>query len=101
MIDPLMFRNSVSKPSDPIETWGTEVYNAVLDYGGIEDWRPFFAAIRAEPHGEVAQRMERLVARRPWDGVSAAFTVVTKKARGDADAFTQPWHPLEVVEPDV
>ena len=79
------FRNVEADPSAPVITWPTEGVMAALERGDINDWSQLAAAVRAEPWGPVARRIENaLGVTRPY-GVAPLFDEVIARARGAAE----------------
>jgi hypothetical protein len=82
----LRFRNLTADPTDPVETWPTEGVIAALERGSLADWRRLAAAVRADPWGPAARRLEdalRVV--RPY-GVAVLMDHVLGRARTEAEA---------------
>lgn len=48
-------------PEATIEDVGLAGLQAILDGGGVEDWRDILRAVRQDPWGSVARRVERLL----------------------------------------
>lgn len=61
MTSRLRFRNVDADPADPVETWPTEAVQAALERGGLSDYRRLAAAIRREPWGDAARRIEHVL----------------------------------------
>ena len=49
---------------DPVSTWPFEALVTVLETGYVVDWQPILAAIREDPWGPVARRVERYIDQR-------------------------------------
>lgn len=81
----LRFRNVDAEPADDVRTWPQEAVAAALDRGLVPDWQPIFAEVRRSPWGEVARRVESVVAARDDDGVSALFSLAIEQARAAAE----------------
>jgi DNA-binding transcriptional regulator YiaG len=82
----LRFRNLTADPTDPVTTWPTEGVIAALERGSLTDWRRIAAAVRADPWGPTARRLEAaLDAVQPY-GVGALMQHVLERARADAEA---------------
>ncbi len=80
----LRFRNLDAQPHDPVETWPTEGIITALERGSLTDWRRVVAAVRADPWGPVARRLEdALRASQPY-GVGALMRAALDRARADA-----------------
>lgn len=81
----LKFRNVDADPSAPVTTWPTEGVMAALERGDIDDWSRLAAAVRADPWGPVARRIESaLRVTRPY-GVAPLFDEVIVRARRAAE----------------
>lgn len=82
----LRFRHLDVAPDAPVEDWPTEGVLAALERGGLGDWRRLAAAVRDEPWGPVARRLEdALAASRPY-GAAPLMERVLAHARRDAEA---------------
>src|SRR5690348_8671966 len=57
----LSFRNVDADPSEPVSAWPTEAVQAALERGGLRHWRRLAAAVRADPWGPVARRIEAVL----------------------------------------
>jgi hypothetical protein len=80
----LRFRNVDGDPADPVSTWPTEGVIAALERGGLSDWRRLAAAVRDDPWGPAARRLEdALRATEPY-GVAPVMARVLARARADA-----------------
>lgn len=81
----LRFRHLDVGPDAPVEDWPTEGVLAALERGGLSDWRRLAAAVRADPWGPVARRLEdALAASRPY-GAAPLMERVLVHARRDAE----------------
>lgn len=81
----LRFRNVDAEPSDPVSTWPTEAVMAALERGDIGDWSRLAAAVKADPWGQVARRIEdALAVVRPY-GVAPLFQAVLANARRSSE----------------
>lgn len=81
----LRFRNLDLSPDDPVSQWPTEAVLTALERGGLSHWRRLAAAIRADPWGPVARRVEEaLTLSRPF-GVAPLFEDVITTARASAE----------------
>ncbi len=70
----------------PVEAWPTEGVMTALERGGLSDWRRIARAVRADPWGPVARRLEdALAAKRPY-GVAPLMNKMLQDARRDAEA---------------
>ena len=82
----LTFRNVDASPDDPVSEWPQEAIQAALERGGLSHWRRLAEAIRTEPWGPVARRIEEaLTYSRPY-GVANAMERVVARAREAAAA---------------
>ncbi|GAA2566368.1 helix-turn-helix domain-containing protein [Pseudonocardia hydrocarbonoxydans] len=81
----LAFRNVDADPDGPVEGWPTEAVLTALERGGLSHWRRLATAVRADPWGPVARRIEgALAAVRPY-GVAELMDDVLTSARAHAD----------------
>jgi DNA-binding transcriptional regulator YiaG len=81
----LAFRNVDASPDDPVSEWPQEAIQTALERGGLEHWRRLADAIRAEPWGPVARRVEEVLTySRPY-GVAAAIERAISRAREAAE----------------
>ena len=77
----LAFRNVDASPEDPVSEWPQEAIQTALERGGLAHWRRLAAAIRAEPWGPVARRVEEVLAySRPY-GVAAGIRASDRPRR--------------------
>lgn len=90
----LAFRNIDVDPDDPVETWPTEGVLTALERGGLTHWRRLAAAVRADPWGPVARRVEEaLSVTRPYgaaelmeDAIAAARSRTEGRERAEVAA---------------
>lgn len=54
----LRFRNINADPADPVSTWPTEGFITALERGGIDEWARIAVAVKRDPWGPVARRLE-------------------------------------------
>ena len=81
----LRFRHLDVGPDAPVEAWPTEGVLAALERGGLGDWRRLATAVRADPWGPVARRLEdALAASRPY-GAAPLMERVLAHARRDVE----------------
>jgi DNA-binding transcriptional regulator YiaG len=81
----LAFRNVDVRPGAPVSDWPMEAIQTALERGDLSSWRPLAAAIRAQPWGAVARRIEEVLGySRPY-GISAAMERVIVSARQEAE----------------
>lgn len=57
-------------PGTPVEELGPAALDDLLDRGDLADWEPLAAAVRADPHGALADTVLRLCAAHPMYGTS-------------------------------
>jgi DNA-binding transcriptional regulator YiaG len=77
----LLFRNIDASPADPVESWPTEAVITALERGGLSDWHRLGEAIRTDPWGPVARRVEvALTCAQPY-GVDVAMQRILSDAR--------------------
>lgn len=82
----LAFRNVEASPEDPVVEWPSEAIQTALERGGLSHWARLASAIRAQPWGPVARRVEEVLAySRPY-GVADAMERVVSRARERAEA---------------
>lgn len=53
----------------------------VLENGTLADWQPILATVRRDPHGEVAGRLDRLLAARDYQETGALWRAYLGAAR--------------------
>jgi DNA-binding transcriptional regulator YiaG len=81
MASGLKFRNVVTSPDDPVETWPFEAILTSVERGTLPDWRRLARAIEADPWGPVARQvLEAVQLSRPY-GTSAILEGVVQRAR--------------------
>lgn len=82
----LKFRNIDAHPADPVESWPTEGVITALERGDISDWARIASAVRSDPWGQVARRLEEaLNVTRPY-GTGALMERALADARLAAEA---------------
>ncbi|HSS05175.1 MAG TPA: helix-turn-helix transcriptional regulator [Solirubrobacterales bacterium] len=82
----LTFRNVEVSPDDPVSAWPLEAIQTALERGGLTHWRRLADAIRVEPWGPVARRIEEVLTySRPY-GVSLAFERAIARVREAEEA---------------
>lgn len=85
-MSPPAFRNVDGSPADPVSGWPQEAIQTALERGNLSEWRRLAAAIRAEPWGPVARRVEEVLTySRPY-GVAPVFERVIRQSREAAEA---------------
>lgn len=85
----LAFRNVSASPNDPVAEWPQEAIQAALERGSLSHWRRLARAIRDEPWGPVARRVEEVLTySRPY-GVAKAMERVISRAREAAETSEQ------------
>jgi hypothetical protein len=81
----LAFRNVEVAPGEPVSSWPTEAIQTALERGGLSDWRRLATAVRAQPWGPVARRIEEVLRySRPY-GVSELMERLIDRARTEAE----------------
>lgn len=81
----LVFRNVDASPDDSVSEWPQEAIQTALERGGLSHWRRLAKAIRAEPWGPVARRVEEVLTySRPY-GVAEAMERIIARARNTAE----------------
>ncbi|HXV04598.1 MAG TPA: helix-turn-helix transcriptional regulator [Solirubrobacterales bacterium] len=82
----LAFRNVDVSPQDPVSEWPLEAVQTALERGGLGEWRRLAAAVREEPWGPVARRVEEALSySRPY-GVAMGMERILERARKAAEA---------------
>jgi DNA-binding transcriptional regulator YiaG len=85
-VSTLAFRNVEVSPADPVAEWPLEAIQTALERGSLTHWRRLAAAIRAEPWGTVARRVEEVLSySRPY-GVDLALERTISRSRDIAEA---------------
>ena len=93
----LAFRNVSASPDDPVEQWPQEAIQAALERGSLSHWRRLARAIRDDPWGPVARRVEEVLTySRPY-GVAKAMERIVARAREAAEASERQAVAVEVV----
>jgi len=54
----LRFRHLDVDPSAPVSTWPMEAVLTAVERGSLRDWRRLVKAVRADPWGPLARRLE-------------------------------------------
>ena len=81
----LAFRNVDASPEDPVSDWPQEAIQTALERGELSDWRRLAEAIKTQPWGPVARRVEEVLTySRPY-GVGSAMERVIAQARAAAE----------------
>ena len=84
-MSPLAFRNVDASPDDPVSEWPLEAIQTALERGGLSHWRRLAEAIRTQPWGPVARRVEEVLTySRPY-GVAEAMERVISRTRQTAE----------------
>ncbi len=79
------FRNVDVRPDAPVDAWPYEALVTVLERGLVGDWQPVFRALRAEPWGPVARRVERYLADTDDPALRALFGMLLECARAEQE----------------
>lgn len=82
----LRFRNLDVTPDAPVSSWPTEGVIAAVERGYLRDWRRLAAAVRADPWGPVARRLEDALAVSQPYGTAALLQRALEHARAAAEA---------------
>ncbi|MGI9002061.1 MAG: helix-turn-helix domain-containing protein [Pseudonocardia sp.] len=94
----LTFRNLDLSPDDPVADWPTEAVLTALERGGLSHWRRLAAAIRGDPWGPVARRVEEaLTVSRPY-GVAELMEDAIIAARARAERTERDTVAAEIAE---
>lgn len=94
----LAFRNVDVSPAAPVSAWPLEAIQTALERGGLTDWRRLAAAIKAEPWGPVARRVEEVLTYSPPYGTAVAFERAIAQSRAAAEAAEREAVAVEVRE---
>lgn len=81
----LTFRNVDASPTDPVSAWPQEAVQTALERGGLAEWRRLAAAVREDPWGAVARRLEEVLTYSHPYGVAAAFERAIAQCREAAE----------------
>ena len=83
----LKFRNVVTSPDDPVETWPFEAVLTAVERGTLPDWRRLARAIEADPWGTVARQvLEAVHLSRPYGTTELLEAVVERSRQRAAEA---------------
>ena len=82
----LRFRNVDVTPAAPVESWPTEGILAAIERGSLSDWRRIVAAVRRDPWGPVARRLEQALEVSEAYGTRPLLERALARARADATA---------------
>lgn len=77
----------------PLEAWPMTDILDLLDRGLLGDWLPLIAALRKDPHGDFALRVERSLRQTYLYGTSALFLTLLARLREeteDPNTFPKP-----------
>jgi hypothetical protein len=80
----LRFRNLDVTPAAPVESWPTEGVLAAVERGFLSDWRRIVAAVRRDPWGPVARRLEQALEVSEAYGTRPLLERALARARADA-----------------
>jgi DNA-binding transcriptional regulator YiaG len=94
----LVFRNIDASPTDPVESWPTEAVITALERGGLSDWHRIGEAIRADPWGPVARRVETALSCVHPYGVDVAMRRILSDARAARDLADREAVAVEVTQ---
>ena len=82
----LRFRNLDVTPDAPVTAWPTEGVIAAVERGSLRDWRRLAAAVRADPWGPVARRLEEALAVSQPYGTTVLLQRALDRTRAAAEA---------------
>lgn len=92
----LSFRNVEVSPADPVSTWPVEAIQTALERGGLSNWRRLAKAVRAQPWGPVARRIEEVLRySRPY-GVAELMERIIDRARSEMEQAERDAVALEI-----
>ncbi|MBO0853411.1 MAG: hypothetical protein J2P18_06545 [Nocardia sp.] len=67
--------------ADPDDLQEQDLLN-LLEYGSLGDWRALLRALRSDPHGPVARKLERILDLIESAGVAEFFQIKLDRYRG-------------------
>ena len=80
------FRHVDAEVSDPVGSWPAEAVEAALERGSLAEWARLARAVREQPWGPVARRLESVLGyARPY-GVATLMDRAIARARAASDA---------------
>jgi transcriptional regulator with XRE-family HTH domain len=79
------FRNLEFDAKSSVDEWPMEAIETLIDRGSLSDWRRLADAIRRNPWGPAARRVETIVAWGEHYGVDALLCTVLRRAREQVD----------------
>lgn len=83
----LIVRRNLDVDADaPVDTWPTEGVITALERGNLSDWRRIAQAVRADPWGPFARRLEDAPAATHPYGVASLLERMLQEARRRAEA---------------
>lgn len=77
----LTFRNVDASPSDPVATWPYEALVTAIERGFVQDWKPIFENVSAEPWGNVARSIEKYLTYSESGGIPTLFALAVEISR--------------------
>jgi len=86
MTSRLKFRNLDVDPAAPVPSWPDEGIRTALERGSLSDYQRIAAEIRSDPWGDVARRVERVLAYTDLYGTGALFRQAIASYRAEANA---------------
>lgn len=85
MTGPARLRHLDYGPEATIESVGAAGLQAILDGGDVEDWRAILVAIRQDPWGPVAARVDRILPHLESYGTGPAVAAWLRRCRAGLD----------------
>ena len=82
----LRFRHLDVDPSEPVSTWPMEAVVSAVERGSLRDWRRLVQALRADPWGPLARRLEEALSLVQPYGTAVLLRRALERARADAEA---------------
>lgn len=82
---PARLRHLDYGPETTIESVGAAGLQAILDGGDVDDWRAILVAIRQDPWGPVAERVERILPHLESYGTAPALAAWLRRCRAGLD----------------
>ena len=82
----LRFRHLDVDPSEPVSGWPMEGVLTAVERGSLRDWRRMVQAVRADPWGPLARRLEDALSIAQPYGTAVLLRRALERARTDAEA---------------
>lgn len=86
----MIHRHLETDVAAPVEELPLAALADLLERGDLDDWRPLAAAISRQPHGELAEKVLRLVDAHPMYGTSPLWRSWIDRCRARAEGSGRP-----------